>query len=373
MSYELPILYQKSSTGKIKMWQISVQEPATIITIHGFTDGKKQEDRKEIKEGKNIGKSNETTPYQQACNDAQGKWNKKKDREGYSENENVESETASFISPMLAYEYSKRKHDIVYPALMQPKLNGLRCIVTVENDQVIYQSRRGKIWTTLSHLDKEMKHIYALIGKPLDGEIYIHGTDIQDINALVKKFRSNENKIAGYITSNLEYHIYDFVDSEKNFKERNRILGDIFLDNDELANAVYVQTVELHSDELIDQLHKELVSMGYEGSIIRNNVPYVIGHRTKHLLKKKDFIDSEFEIIGGVSGTGREEGAVIFKCKTINEQEFDVRPKGSIEQRKEWLTNINSLIGRMLNCQYREITKDGLPFHCVGIYIRDIN
>lgn len=96
-----PTLYGRSTTGKIKQWNVSVDNledgSASITVIHGYSDGKKQQDYKVISSGKNIGKANETTPYEQACSEARSALNKKRD-EGYSESEDsIKEESSGFF------------------------------------------------------------------------------------------------------------------------------------------------------------------------------------------------------------------------------------------------------------------------------------
>jgi len=88
-------------------------------------------------------------------------------------------------------------------------------------------------------------------------------------------------------------------------------------------------------------------------------------------LKNKDFLEAEFEIIGGYEGEGKEEGQVIFKCKTAEGSEFSVRPKGSASVRREWYNNLDDLIGKMLSVRFQEWTEFKVPFHARGIEIRD--
>ena len=76
------ILYSKSSTGKIIEWVIRVdqfQNHSDIITETGHVDGVKTKHIKQISKGKNIGKKNETTHFSQAVQEAQSKWNKRKE------------------------------------------------------------------------------------------------------------------------------------------------------------------------------------------------------------------------------------------------------------------------------------------------------
>ena len=138
-----PELIGEATTGKAKMWSVKVTERASaaglvgvIETTHGYVDGKKQINEKIIAEGKNIGKKNETTPLQQAINEARSSWIKKKES-GYKavgvteedDNESVESDNVvtrgggnkskgfdeDVPSPMLAHDYNKRGKSIKFP------------------------------------------------------------------------------------------------------------------------------------------------------------------------------------------------------------------------------------------------------------------
>lgn len=380
MKKEYSKLYQKASTGKIKVWEVFAEgdsNSASITISHGEDGGKLIIDKRDV-QGKNIGRSNETTPFEQACKEAQSRWNKKKDRDGYSISTNCIDYTSDFISAMLAYRYQDRSKDVVYPCFTQPKLNGLRDI-TKYLSYITHQSRKNVLWNTLEHLNDDLNKIFKYIFLPLDGEIFHPEIDIQDINALVKKFHGDDDPVGNWKTTDLQYWIYDTVDATKNFNERSYSLKNAFIksgaiefeDGYKLNNLIYVPTYECKSEAEILTLHKKFTSDGFEGTMIRNNVPYVIGHRTKHLLKLKNKIDNEFIIIGGKEGTGRDSGTIIFRCITDDGNEFDVRPKGSIEQRRKWLDNLDKLIGKKLNCEYQEISHKKIPIHCRGIYIRD--
>jgi len=82
---ELDTLYKRAKTGKIQYWKVAVLALTypTIFKESGqlgtFSPLQHME---AIKEGKNIGKSNETTPMEQAISQASSDWLKKKD-EGY--------------------------------------------------------------------------------------------------------------------------------------------------------------------------------------------------------------------------------------------------------------------------------------------------
>jgi hypothetical protein len=73
-------LYSTAKTEKTKLWKIKVEtntEYSTIRISYGYLNGKLTETITHVKEGKNIGKKNQTDHYQQALNDAKSKVEKK--------------------------------------------------------------------------------------------------------------------------------------------------------------------------------------------------------------------------------------------------------------------------------------------------------
>src|SRR6185295_3948456 len=85
---KLPMLFKKSSQGKIECWEVYVEKmgdgTCRVHSAYGEEAGKIQTTFDTISEGKNLGKANETSVFEQACNEAKAKWEKKKKR-GYVE------------------------------------------------------------------------------------------------------------------------------------------------------------------------------------------------------------------------------------------------------------------------------------------------
>lgn len=354
---ELPTLYAKASTGKTKQWR-GWTEDGTMFIEHGYIDGKKQTTSKTVK-GKNIGRANETTPEQQAESELQSKFNKKVD-EGYTEN--IQDTNKTVFLPMLAHPFDKYKHKIVYPCLVQPKLNGVRCLADYDPS---YMSRKGKEYNTLGHLDKEVMEVISHIGlgAVLDGEIFNPEWSFQEITRAVKKERDNTNQ--------LQFWVYDIVDPETEFIHRNDQLAEAFKAV-KTKNLVLTPTYVCNSEEHAMELHAKFTKEGYEGIIIRNAAgKYKLKHRSHDLLKYKTFLDNEFEITGFYEGTGLEKGAIVFVCKTKQGKEFHCRPKGSRETRRRWFEDGQSIIGKQLTIRYQELSEDGIPVFPVGLAVRD--
>jgi len=356
-----PKLYEQSSTGKVKHWQIFVSNEATIKVEFGTDNSKVRISEKKLTIGKNIGRSNQTTPYEQALLEAESTWKHKLD-EGYVEDlKNIKNEV---LLPMLAHRFQKRKHDIVYPAYVQPKLDGVRCLAKkIDAKTVKYYSRTGKEFTTLEHLTPVLLKIME-VNQVLDGEIYSHDITFQEIIRLVKKLRPKSNT--------LEYHVFDMVDTKETNKARALKLVELLFGLKDDSSIKYLLTEEVNNETEVLEKHKYYLSKGYEGVIVRNiNGMYKLKGRSKDLQKYKEFKDEEFEIIGGQESTGTEAGCIIFTVKNKKGQEFAVRPRGSFEQRKKWMSDIDLLTGKLLTVRYQELTDDGIPRFPVGISVRD--
>lgn len=138
--FELPQLYGEASTGKVKVYKVSVVDNGdgsfSVLREHGQLDGKLQTDEKKVTMGKNIGKANETSPKDQAIAEAKSYWQKKLDK-NYSENqEDAETGNKANMLPMLAQPWNKAGHRMPFPALAQIKLNGVRCLAKRTGDKI---------------------------------------------------------------------------------------------------------------------------------------------------------------------------------------------------------------------------------------------
>ena len=366
-------LYAKASNGKTKEWSCVVIQDGdvTINVSHGYIDGKKATDSRVVK-GKNLGKTNETSPWAQGLAEAESKRKKKLD-EGYMEDKN-DVATTEIELPMLANKYMDRSHYVEWPCYAQPKLNGVRCVTKMDGgSDVRYVSRQGKFFSTLEHLDDNVTVFLDEVGKG-DGEIFQPEWTFQEVIRAVKKTREN--------TDELEYWIYDVVDTNKSFEGRKKAIKEFFdkhsdgknsLGFRKFGNLVEVPTVEIANQKEFKIKHKQFTEeWNFEGTIVRNkNGMYMLKHRSNDLLKYKDFVDAEYEIVGGKEAEGNDAGTVVFTCKTLEGKEFDVRPKGSREIRREWFKDLDSLVGKQLTIRYQNLSEDGIPIFPVGIEVRD--
>lgn len=342
---EFPILYKKGRQWKIKVIDNMIE------TEYGQ---KKMTKTKTIVSGKNKGKKNETTDYEQAVKEAEKKWNSKKE-EGYSENnEQQKCVTENNInidekeSVMLAKIFEEKK--ITFPCYVQPKLDGYRMFW---KDEKMY-SRTGKEFNNLNKLKEELKKI----NYKLDGELYVHGMLFESYGILRKQKITKKDE---EILNKIEYHVYDIIDNTKIFEERNNILKE--LKNKLTTNMIkIVPTYICNNVDEIYKYHNEFIENGYEGTIVRLNKFYEY-KRTNNLMKLKDFQDDEFEIVDYTfeKKDVKGEKLVIWVCKTKEGKLFNVRQSGDEATRIEYYKNGDKYKGRNLCVKFFGFTNDNIP------------
>ena len=382
-----PTLYGKASTGKIKMWSIKVTNEkgvGAIITTHGYLGGKLQENTRLVTVGKNIGKKNETTPVQQAVNEAQSDWKKKTEAGSMTEkmptaepeagtgtkaapsaekNTKAAEDAGVVPHPMLAHDYNKRGKDIKFPCYAQRKLDGVRCLAI--SGKGLF-SRTGKAFPHMDHIRAEINSLPK--GTILDGELYSDTLTFQEIVGLVKK----ETLKAEDAPKMLKIYlcVYDTVQDGTN-EQRNTWLTTLFKTNKFKALRLLPTDVANNLDD-VKRLHAEYVADGYEGLILRNKAGlYKVGQRSADLQKYKEFKDDEYKIVGFKEGDGIEKGCVIWVCETKSHKEFSVRPRGTHEDRAAAFKTADKQVGKKLTVRFQELTDDGIPRFPVGLAVRD--
>ena len=304
-----PTLYKQSSTGKAAMWCILASEEkdgAAISTTFGYVDGKQQTTTVKVKEGKNLGKANATTPYEQAKAEAESKWKKQLDK-GYVESlAGVKQAKAERISPMLAHSYDDYAHKVVWPCHYQPKLDGVRCLAYRIDGKIALMSRQGKPFKSMGHIAAEVE---SLISENetcvLDGELYVHGEEFQELIHLIKRDEPAEG------SEKIEYHVYDMYDPADlslTFAERHAKLRYKMQLLGNSSKIKPVKTAMLRESELLSVPKAWAKVHGYEGIMLRNaGAVYRPGHRSQDLLKVKEFQDKEYEIVGGYENKVKAE------------------------------------------------------------------
>ena len=386
---------KSSSNNSKKVWQIKTKidpelNKITLITESGELGGHLKSNQKILSNIKLSSKKGITSLEKYAEEQAKKLFNNKK-KEGYIEynnnnnNENeinnaetpkkIEEENENSINkkitirnyyPMLAHRYNEKKGDIKFPCFVQPKLDGVRCVVVGNK---LY-SRNGNRFPVLPHIENELK-LYNKNNLILDGELFTDDINFEKIVGLVKKYKKSEEDEKNSLKIYL--NVFDYIDSKLPFNKRLINLNQFFEKNKNMKYIKQVKTEECPQEKNIEEFLEKYTKEKYEGLIIRNKSGlYEENTRSVHLQKLKKFIDEEFEIIDYTTpDQGKEVGCVIWICKTKEGKQFSVRPSGNYQERKKLYREAKKYIGKMLTVRYQELTNGHVPRFPVGVTIRD--
>lgn len=359
---KLPILYHKAKGGDLRQWRVW-HEGDMILTEYGQVGGKLQISSKRAV-AKNVGRTNATTPEAQAKAEAESLWRFKVERK-YSETKADAQEELRL--PMLAHKYEDKKKSVVYPAWVQPKLDGVRCLAQWDGSGHIHlTSRAGKTYS-MPHIEKQLEK-WLPEDMVLDGELYLHGLSCQTVTSYVKKWKQESASII--------YNVYDvpIADGCEILTSEERIAR--LLDpRDGVVESENVQRVpgfevKSHADMMVR--YGEFVQDGYEGAILRlNHGQYLWGYRSSELLKVKEFQDAEFIVIDTKQGRGKMEGGIIWVCQNnLNKETFDCTMKVTMAERRRMYKERKQYIGQKLTVRFFDRTDDEVPRFPVGIVFR---
>jgi ATP-dependent DNA ligase len=447
-NYTFPKLYKTTDTDKIREWQIYVRlikegskklketkeqnwnllledqipikqeylnddstiPPGTIAqlwTESGITGMKITRSAPTYIEAKNVGKKNERNPFHQVLVSARGKHLKKID-EGSVEKGKLgvkpEEGINTMYYPMLAKDAKNFKNKIKYPVYIQPKLDGLRCVVFLNADKknidlkttdkkhadkltykdVVMYTRQKKEYPFNPSNDNIRKSLLDLLIKNydtenneslfLDGEIYQHNTSLQYLSS---ESRGTDSKgITG------EYHLYDLFYPKYTidpFSERTKFLDTIYsklgVEDKKFIKLVPTHFVKSQDDN--DALYKKYLDNNYEGVMIRSpdgayaksSVKKSASLRSKDLLKRKEIFDEEFEVVDFTQGTkGKDVGAIVWVLETKEGKNFNAVPNIPYEDRYELFKDCEKndnfdkkYKGRMMTIEFRGWSNDKIP------------
>lgn len=297
---------------------------------------------------------------------------------------NAEGKTLAMLAKTFDNENNKLFKKITW-YLGQWKINGLRCFIRAEECddifkpiKLIFQSREGEIWNSLSHLESELLQIIpdfvlkqmCYEGIVLDGEVYIPGFTVNQINHAVKDPKCPENKL-------VQYWCYDIAVEGMVAESRYLYLEDHFRKNILVCNEnwqhlnnkspfVLLPIQLITEEERAIKLRDRYIELGFEGLIMRNPyADYQFGKRNLSMIKFKKSTDGIFEILDIYPEGNKRSDLPLFKCKNdINDATFECHIGGSFEYQSKFLYNKEKYIGQKLVVEFGERSGvNQLPFH----------
>ena len=361
MIFPLPTLYKRDTNGNIR--ELTVEYSNGVMnatrTIAGIKDGNLVTSGWKDAVGKNTGKANATTDAEQAQKEAKAMWDKKVEKEYFEDISLID--TYDKFKPQLAHDYSKLNEGqrMALDMICQPKLDGIRCIARKDG----LFTRAGKEITTCNHIHNALKDYFEKNPTDiLDGELYNHELrdDFNKITSLVRKVKPTQAE-AEECAKLVQYHIYDMTGPDWegcSFEDGNLHLEDVIGNLDYRGPLQFVETVYCNSQTELDEKYSVWTEQGYEGQMVRNNQPYE-NKRSKNLLKRKEFITEEFDVVEVLEGSGNWAGYAKHFVLTDGTETFKSGVRGNQETLKALLEQ--EVKPTWVTCRYFERSVDNIP------------
>lgn len=298
------------------------------------------------------------------------------------------------LLPMLAKTFNNTNNKIFNKTpirIGQYKINGLRCIISAKRNNtdmfkpitLRFQSREGTYWNSLSNLEDYLltvipnEFLNKMIDEDweLDGELYLPGYKVNEINHFVKDPKCKENKF-------IQYWCYDAIIDDTPQYRRLDILGQVFENktyeftslNNHLNNKerfIYINNYTIENEDDAVKYRNLFIDLGFEGLILRDpDKEYQIGKRNSSMIKFKDIMEGSFKIID-IYPEGISRNIPLFLCKNdINNETFEVHINGTLKDQEKYLYSKDKFIGKTLYITFGERSGvSRVPFHVKTVHL----
>jgi len=273
--------------------------------------------------------------------------------------------------PMLAKTYGSAPSCQYVPGMIvQPKLNGIRMMYC----NGVCWSRDLEVWRP-RHLQHIREALSVLRDVILDGELYIHGMPLQQINSRVAVNRTAPHKEEHLV----EYHVFDYVSREPTLQRITALSRFLTLHTPPSGPIKLVTSFVTRSSAEADQLYSTMLANKYEGMMYRHPTESyaIVGehkrkdNRVAWLLKRKEWLDLDAVIVGLSDGDGKHSDTLSTLRVKWRDKVFEISSGLTDIERQELWSYGRRLVGCVVKIEYRELTGNGTPFHgrivCVEI------
>ena len=301
-----------------------------------------------------------------------------------------------FVLPMLAKVLEDNKPFEKYGTMLgQWKIDGLRCIIgaTDKSDDLFnpitltYHSRTGEDWTNkmcwmdeilLPKISKELLDMMVEEGACLDGELYLPGYSVNDINSFVKNTQLAQHY-------KLQYWCYDICCENMSAIKRSNFLYDNLTPSaislfetkkyhlENKGQLMLLESIEVSNINEAMIARDTYIDLGFEGLILRNpSAEYQFGKRNQAMFKFKKVDDGKFTIVD-ITSEHKRSDLPLFVCRNdINDELFECSINKPQDVQREMLIHKEKYIGKYMQVEFR--ARSGInkvPFHARGINIVD--
>ena len=217
---------------------------------------------------------------------------------------------------MLAHDSANHEKKVTGKKLLEPKLDGVRCITVIDYEQrtVTQYTRNGKVLENFTHITKALEGYMEEFGRSyvLDGEVV--SQSFQDLMKQVHRksdVQAQDAKLCLFdIIPLVEFKQGESVQGQRRRSNMLKTFEKIFSD---IGSIEIIPQIEVDLDTMVGEVeykdyNKKMVEQGFEGIMIKDVDETYQCKRSTAWLKQKPFIEVSLEVTNVEEGTGRNEG-----------------------------------------------------------------
>jgi DNA ligase-1 len=271
---------------------------------------------------------------------------------------------------MLAHDGANHESKITGVRLVEPKLDGVRCITVVdyESRTVVQYTRNGKVLENFSHITDGILANIDELGRSyvLDGEVV--SKSFQDLMTQVHRKDNVQAQDARLMLFDIvplvEFKAGQSVMAQRRRSNLLKSFKNLF---DQMGHIDIIPQREFNLDVFTDEIefrdyNKEMVNAGFEGIMIKDPEAKYECKRSTSWLKQKPFIEVSLEVTAVEEGTGRNVGKLgALVCEGVDDDKRIVVNVGSgftDSNRSEYWESNDAVIGQVVEVRADAITQN---------------
>lgn len=254
---------------------------------------------------------------------------------------------------MSAMKYDKKR--VFYPIYADTKLDGVRCIIDYnsKNKKVNLYSRNGRLFKNYSTIENEIKEL-DISSIRLDSEI-----TMGHFQNLMRTISRKDDGIE--LAKDAVCNIFDVSLNNIMFNTRLEILNGIkkIIKEKNLKHLKVITGKKIESEKELFDFYEEQLKNGYEGIMVKPLNGLYEYKRSYSWMKMKPTETIDIKIIDVNEGTGKYKNHLgAFVCKLPNNENIQVGSGLDDNERKEYWSNKDQLIGQIIEVKFQEWTKN---------------
>ena len=270
---------------------------------------------------------------------------------------------------MLAHDGANHEKKITGVKLLEPKLDGVRCLTVVDYEArtVIQYTRNGKVLENFSHIADALLANIDDLGRSyvLDGEVVSNS-----FQALMKQVHRKDDVKSGDARLML-FDILPLSEFQKGKstlgqKRRSALLKTFKPMLDKCGHIDVIEQTEVDLDGYVGELqfkqfNKDAIEAGFEGIMIKDVDAVYECKRSASWLKQKPFIEVSLNVIAVEEGTGKNEGRLgALICEGVDDGKsikVNVGSGFTDDQRAEYWMDKESMLGQIIEIRADAATR----------------